>query len=89
MKNIRQKKTLDLTATLYGTAAYSSADFVATGVSMNCDGEKDFFDTSAVDAVKELVIERNPDAIMAMQSTMPVWYAASVKHHGDNLIVHA
>lgn len=82
------EKALDLTATLDGKAAYSSADFVVIAAPTNYDSKKNFFDTSAVEAVIELVIENNPDAIMVIKSTIPVGYTASVreKFHCDNII---
>lgn len=79
---------LDLTATLDAKEAYSDADFVVIAAPTNYDSKKNFFDTSAVEAVIKLVIEYNPDAIMVIKSTIPVGYTASVreKFHCDNII---
>ncbi len=79
---------LDLTATLDAEAAYSNADFVVIAAPTNYDSKKNFFDTSAVEAVIKLVIQYNPDAIMVIKSTIPVGYTASVreKFHCDNII---
>ena len=82
------EKELDLTATLDAKAAYSDADFVVIAAPTNYDSKKNFFDTSAVEAVIKLVIEYNPEAIMVIKSTIPVGYIASVreKFHCDNII---
>ena len=73
------EKKLDLTATLDGEFAYRSADFVVIAAPTNYDGKKNFFDTSAVEAVIELVMKVNPDAMMIIKSTIPVGYTASVR----------
>ena len=73
------EKELDLTATLDGRAAYSNADFVAIAAPTNYDSKKNFFDTSAVEAVIKLVMECNPDAIMVIKSTIPVGYTRSIR----------
>lgn len=73
------EKKLNLTATLDAELAYSNADFVVIAVPTNYDSEKNFFDTSAVEAVIELVIKYNPDAIMVIKSTIPVGYTASIR----------
>ena len=83
-----KEKDLNLTATLDAEAAYKDADFVVIAVPTNYDSKKNFFDTSAVEAVIKLVIEYNPDAIMVIKSTIPVGYTASIreKFHCDNII---
>lgn len=82
------EKELDLTAVLDAKEAYSDADFVVIAAPTNYDSKKNFFDTSAVEAVIKLVIECNPEAIMVIKSTIPVGYTASVreKFHCDNII---
>ena len=82
------EKDLNLTATLDAEAAYKDADYVVIAAPTNYDSKKNFFDTSAVEAVIELVIKYNPDAIMVIKSTIPVGYTASVreKYHCDNII---
>ena len=83
-----KEKDLNLTATLDAEAAYKDADFVVIAAPTNYDSKKNFFDTSAVEAVIKLVIEYNPDAIMGIKSTIPVGYTASIreKFHCDNII---
>ncbi|MDY4515709.1 MAG: nucleotide sugar dehydrogenase [Lachnospiraceae bacterium] len=86
-KYLREKE-LDLTATTDGAAAYKDADFVVIAAPTNYDSKKNYFDTSAVEAVIELVLSVNPDAIMVIKSTIPVGYTASVreKYHTRNII---
>lgn len=66
-------KELDLTATLDATAAYSTADFVVIAAPTNYDSKKNYFDTSAVETVIDLVMSCNPNAIMVIKSTMAVF----------------
>lgn len=82
------EKELNLTATLDAKSAYSDADFVVIAAPTNYDSKKNFFDTSAVEAVIKLVIEYNPEAIMVIKSTIPVGYTTSIreKFHCDNII---
>jgi UDPglucose 6-dehydrogenase len=82
------EKNLNLTATLDAEVAYKGADFVVIAAPTNYDSKKNFFDTSAVEAVIKLVIQYNPDAIMVIKSTIPVGFTASVreKYHCDNII---
>ena len=82
------EKPLDLTATLDGKAAYKDADIVIIAAPTNYDSRKNFFDTSAVEAVIQLVLEVNPDAIMVIKSTIPVGFTAGVreKYHSSNIL---
>ncbi|RHD93660.1 nucleotide sugar dehydrogenase [Ruminococcus sp. AM30-15AC] len=86
-KYLKEKK-LNLMATLDAESAYKDADFVVIAAPTNYDSKKNFFDTSAVEAVIKLVIEYNPNAIMVIKSTIPVGYTASIreKFHCDNII---
>ncbi|WP_290149781.1 nucleotide sugar dehydrogenase [Muribaculum intestinale] len=72
------EKDLDLTATLDGAAAYASADFVIIAAPTNYDAVKNYFDTSHVEEVIDLVLEVNPDAVMIIKSTIPVGYCRSL-----------
>lgn len=73
------EKKLDLVATLDAGFAYSHADFVVIAAPTNYDSQKNFFDTSAVEAVIKLVMEVNPNAIMVIKSTIPVGYTESIR----------
>ncbi|MBP5578528.1 MAG: nucleotide sugar dehydrogenase [Ruminococcus sp.] len=73
------EKGLDLTATLDAEAAYKDADFVVIAAPTNYDSKKNFFDTSAVEAVINLVMKYNPNAIMVIKSTIPVGYTQSIR----------
>lgn len=73
------EKELDLTATLDAEAAYRDADFVVIAAPTNYDGKKNFFDTSAVEAVIALVMQYNPNAIMVIKSTIPIGYTKSIR----------
>lgn len=83
-----EEKNLNLTATLDAEEAYKDADFVVIAAPTNYDSKKNFFDTSAVEAVIKLVIEYNPEAIMVIKSTIPVGYTTSIreKFRCDNII---
>ena len=82
------EKELDLTATLDGEAAYKNADFVVIAAPTNYDSKKNYFDTSAVETVIELVQKVNPNTMMIIKSTIPVGYTASVrkKYNTENII---
>ena len=81
-------KELDLTATLDAKEAYSAADFVVIAAPTNYDSKKNFFDTSAVEAVIKSVMEHNPEAIMVIKSTIPVGYTQSIREKtGCNNII--
>lgn len=82
------EKELNLKATTDGTSAYKDAEFVIIAAPTNYDSNKNFFDTSAVEAVIELVMKVNPDAIMVIKSTIPVGYTESVrKKYNTNKII--
>lgn len=82
------EKKLDLTATLDGESAYKNADFVVIAAPTNYDSRKNYFDTSAVESVINLVKEVNPNAIMVIKSTIPVGYTASIREKtgSENII---
>lgn len=82
------EKELNLTATLDGEVAYKDADFVVIAAPTNYDSKKNYFDTSAVEAVIELVMKVNPNAIMVIKSTIPVGYteATRKKFNSENII---
>ena len=73
------EKELHLQATLDGRSAYKDADFIVIAAPTNYDSKKNFFDTSHVEEVIELVLEVNPDAVMVIKSTIPVGYTESVR----------
>ena len=82
------EKELDLVATLDAEAAYSDAEFVVIAAPTNYDPKKNFFDTSAVEAVIQQVMKVNPSAIMVIKSTIPVGFTTSVreKYNSDNIL---
>lgn len=82
------EKELDLTASIDGASAYKDAEFVIIAAPTNYDSKKNFFDTSAVEAVIELVMSVNPEAVMIIKSTIPVGYTESVrkKYNTDKII---
>ncbi len=83
-----KEKQLELTATLDGKLAYKNVDFVVIAAPTNYDSKKNYFDTSAVETVLELVLEVNPNAIIVIKSTIPVGYTALIrkKYNTNNII---
>lgn len=81
------EKELDLTATLDGEAAYKNADFVVIAAPTNYDSQRNYFDTSAVEAVIQLVLKVNPAAIMVIKSTIPVGFTESVRKNTTQKIL--
>ena len=83
-----EESQLDLTATLDAEAAYRAADFVVIATPTNYDSKKNFFDTSAVEAVIRQVMACNPEAVMVIKSTIPVGFTESVRRKtGSNRIL--
>ena len=82
------EKELDLVATTDGEAAYKDAEFVVIAAPTNYDSKKNFFDTSCVEQVIELVLKVNPNAMMVIKSTIPVGYTANIrlKYHTNNIL---
>lgn len=82
------KKELKLTATLDAKAAYQGAEFVVIAAPTNYDSQKNFFDTSAVESVIQLVQKYNPEAVMVIKSTVPVGFTVAVreKYHCENIL---
>lgn len=83
-----KERGLNLTATMDAEAAYADAEFVVIATPTNYDSQKNFFDTSAVESVIEMVLKVNPDAIMVIKSTIPVGFTenARKKYHTDNIL---
>ena len=79
IETYRAEKELNLTATLDGESAYADADYVIIAAPTNYDSKKNFFDTSAVEAVIDLVMKVNPNAVMVIKSTIPVGYTKSIR----------
>ena len=78
------EKDLNLVATTDGAGAYATADFVVIAAPTNYDPQKNFFDTSAVESVIDLVMSVNPDAIMVIKSTIPVGYTRYIRKKKDS-----
>ncbi|MFQ7156076.1 MAG: nucleotide sugar dehydrogenase [Merdimonas faecis] len=84
IENYLAEKELNLTATLDAEEAYKNAEFVVIAAPTNYDSKKNYFDTSAVETVIDLVMKVNPDAIMIIKSTIPVGYTKSIREKTDN-----
>ena len=82
-------KKLNLTATTDAEAAYKDADFVVVAAPTNYDSDKNFFDTSAVEAVINTVTECNPNAFIVIKSTVPVGYTAAIREKTGNKNIHS
>lgn len=82
------EKPLHLTATLNAEEAYRNAEFVVIATPTNYDSKRNYFDTSAVEAVIQLVMQYNPEAVMVIKSTIPVGFTVSVreKYHCKNIL---
>ena len=88
LQDYLQNKKLSLTATTDAKEAYENAEFVIISTPTNYDPDKNYFDTSSVEAVIELVMQYAPDAVMVIKSTVPVGYTKGIreKYHSDNII---
>ena len=88
IENYLKNRNLDLYATIDGEEAYKNADYVVIAVPTNYDSHKNYFDTSAVETVIELVVKSNPNAIMVIKSTIPVGYTENIrkKYNTKNII---
>ena len=84
ISNYLREKDLNLTATLDAVSAYKQADFVVIAAPTNYDSERNFFDTSAVEAVVKQVTDVNPDAVMVIRSTVPVGFTQSIRERTGN-----
>lgn len=82
------QKKLNLVATMDAETAYKNAEFVVVATPTNYDSDKNFFDTSAVESVIQLVMKYNPDAIIMIKSTVPVGFTGEIreKYHNNNIL---